>query len=183
MTRETDAQLVARVRRGERAAAEALAQRWLRACRAVALAVTRDEADADDVCQDAFVSAIQRIDHCRNPERFGAWLMQIARNRGHDHLRARARPVLSLEGMEIESGQASPQRQAERGDQRARLLAAMGELPQERREVLLLHDLEGWTHREIAERMRLPPGTVRSHLHHARRRMRALLPELEEGQE
>lgn len=183
MTGETDAQLVARVRRGERAAAEALAQRWLRACRAVALAVTRDEADADDVCQDAFVSAIQRIDDCRQPDRFGPWLLQIARNRAHDHLRARARPVLSLEGMEIESADASPQRQAERGDERARLLAAMGELPEERREVLLLHDLEGWTHREIAERMGLPPGTVRSHLHHARRRMRALLPELEEGEE
>ena len=183
MTGETDAQLVARVRRGERAAAEALAQRWLRACRAVALAVTRDEADADDVCQDAFVTAMERIDDCREPARFGAWLMRIARNRATDQLRARARPVLSLEGMEIESADASPQRQAERGDARTRLLAALGELPQERREVLLLHDLEGWTHREIAERMGLPPGTVRSHLHHARRRMRSLLPELEEGEE
>lgn len=180
MTGESDALLVARVRRGDRAAAEALAQRWLRACRAVALAVTRDEADADDVCQDAFVTAVERIDDCREPARFGAWLMRIARNRATDQLRARARPVLSLDGMEIESADASPQRQAERGDARGRLLAALGELPQQRREVLLLHDLEGWTHREIAERMGLPPGTVRSHLHHARRRMRTLLPELEE---
>ncbi|HEX2210998.1 MAG TPA: sigma-70 family RNA polymerase sigma factor [Longimicrobium sp.] len=180
MTGDSDAFLVARVRRGDRAAAEALAQRWLRASRAVALAVTRDEADADDVCQDAFVSAIQRIDDCRDPARFGPWLLQIARNRAHDQLRARARPVLSLEGMEIESADASPQREAERGDARTRMLAAMGELPAERREVLLLHDLEGWTHREIAERMGLPPGTVRSHLHHARRVMRTLLPELEE---
>jgi RNA polymerase sigma-70 factor (ECF subfamily) len=180
MTGESDALLVARVRRGDRAAAEALAQRWLRACRAVALAVTRNEADADDVCQDAFMTAIERIDDCREPARFGAWLMRIARNRATDQLRARARPVLSLDGMEIESTDASPQRQAERGDARERLLAALGELPQERREVLLLHDLEGWTHREIAERMGLPPGTVRSHLHHARRRMRTLLPELEE---
>jgi RNA polymerase sigma-70 factor (ECF subfamily) len=179
MTGESDALLVARVRRGDRAAAEALAQRWLRACRAVALAVTRDEADADDVCQDAFVTAIERIDDCREPARFGAWLMRIARNRATDQLRARARPVLSLEGMEIEATDASPLREAERGDARGRLLAALGEVPQERREVLLLHDLEGWTHREIAERMGLPPGTVRSHLHHARRKMRTLLPELE----
>ena len=182
MTGDSDAFLVARVRRGDRAAAEALAQRWLRACRAVALAVTRDEADADDVSQDAFVAAIERIDQCRDPHRFGPWLMQIARNRAHDQLRARGRPVLSLEGMEIVSAEASPQRQAERMDARGRLLAALAELPQERREVLLLHDLEGWTHREIAERMGLPPGTVRSHLHHARRAMRALLPELEEGE-
>ena len=180
MTGETDAQLVARVRRGDRAAAGTLAGRYLRACRAVALAVTGDEADADDVCQDAFVAAIEKIDDCRQPDRFAAWLMQIARNRAHDHLRARARPTVSLEGVQIVSGAASPQRQAERGQAHGRLLAAMAELPQERREVLLLHDLEGWTHREIAERMGLPPGTVRSHLHHARRRMRELLPELED---
>jgi RNA polymerase sigma-70 factor (ECF subfamily) len=180
MTGETDAQLVARVRRGDRAAAGALAERYLRACRAVALAVTGHEADADDVCQDAFVAAIERIDGCRQPDRFGAWLMQIVRNRARDLLRSRARPVLSIHGMEIESARASPAAEAERADTTARLLAAIRELPEERREVLLLHDLEGWTHREIAERMGLPPGTVRSHLHHARRRIAGLLPELED---
>lgn len=180
MTGETDAQLVARVRRGDRAAAGALADRYLRACRAVALAVTGHDADADDVCQDAFVAAIERIDDCRQPDRFGAWLMQIVRNRARDHLRARARPVIPIDGLSIESPRASPQVEAERGDARTRLLAAMRELSEERREVLLLHDLEGWTHREIAERMGLPAGTVRSHLHHARRKLRGLLPELED---
>jgi RNA polymerase sigma-70 factor (ECF subfamily) len=180
MTGETDAQLVARVRRGDRAAAGALAERYLRACRAVALAVTGEESDADDVCQDAFVAAMERIDSCRQPDRFGAWLLQIVRNRARDHLRARARPVLSIDGMDIASPRASPAAEAERQDAQTRLLTAMRELPEERREVLLLHDLEGWTHREIAERMGLPPGTVRSHLHHARRRIRELLPELEE---
>ncbi|HYH80101.1 MAG TPA: sigma-70 family RNA polymerase sigma factor [Longimicrobium sp.] len=179
MTGETDAQLVARVRRGDRAAAGALAERYLRACRAVALAVTGDPSDADDVCQDAFVSAMERIDACRQPERFGAWLMQIARNHARDHLRA-SRPVLSIDRMEIASARASPAVEAERRDEQARLLEALKELPEQRREVLLLHDLEGWTHREIAERLGLPPGTVRSHLHHARRRVRDLLPELEE---
>lgn len=183
MTGETDARLVARVRHGDRAAAEALAQRWLRACRAVALAVTRDDADADDVCQDAFVAAMERIDDCRDPARFGAWLLRIARNQATDRLRARARPVRSIDGMEMASPEASPQREAERGDARERMMAAMEQLSAERREVLLLHDLEGWTHREIAERMGLPPGTVRSHLHHARRTMRTLLPELEERDE
>lgn len=180
MTETTDAQLVVRVRRGDRAAAGTLAERYLRACRAVALAVTGDEAEADDVCQDAFVSAMQRIDDCRHPDRFAAWLLQIVRNRARDHLRARVRPLASIEGMEIESPLPSPAVEAERGDVRKRLAAALRELPEQRREVVLLHDLEGWTHREIAERMGLPAGTVRSHLHHARRRLRALLPELEE---
>lgn len=180
MTGETDAQLVARVRRGDRAAAGALAERYLRACRAVALAVTASEADADDVCQDAFVAAIERIDGCRQPERFGAWLMQIVRNRARDHLRSHARKVIPIDGVEIASARASPAAEAESEDAAARLLKAMRDLPEDRREVLLLHDLEGWTHREIAERMGLPPGTVRSHLHHARRHVRGLLPELED---
>ena len=177
---ETDSALVDLVRQGDHRAAGRLLERYLRACRAVALAVTGDEADADDVCQDAFVAAIERIDGCREPHRFGAWLMQIVRNSARDHLRSRARTVLSIDGMEIESARASPAAEAESGDATARLLGAIRELPEDRREVLLLHDLEGWTHREIAERMGLPPGTVRSHLHHARRHVRGLLPELED---
>ena len=85
-----------------------------------------------------------------------------------------------LDEVALASPRPSPHTEAERGDARTRLLAALRLLPEDRREVLLLHDLEGWTHREIAERMGLPAGTVRSHLHHARRRLRALLPELEE---
>jgi RNA polymerase sigma-70 factor (ECF subfamily) len=56
-----------------------------------------------------------------------------------------------------------------------RLNAALQALSAQQREVVLLHDLEGWTHREIAERLELPAGTVRSHLHYARRRLRDLL--------
>jgi RNA polymerase sigma-70 factor (ECF subfamily) len=58
---------------------------------------------------------------------------------------------------------------------RERLRAALARLPETHREIVLLHDLEGWKHVEIAERLDLPPGTVRSHLHHARRRLREIL--------
>ena len=64
---------------------------------------------------------------------------------------------------------------AERAELRGRLGAALGRLPEQQREVVLLHDLEGWTHREIGERLDLPAGTVRSHLHHARRKLREIL--------
>ena len=184
MTDETDAGLVARVRRGDRAAAGRLAERYLRGCRAVALAILGEPSDADDVCQDAFVAAIERIDDCRRPDRFGAWLLQIVRNRARDHLRAGAgRTVVPIDAEEMEAGGASPAEGAERGELRGRLLAALERLPEDRREVVLLHDLEGWTHREIAERMEIPPGTVRSHLHHARRRLRELLGPLNDPEE
>jgi RNA polymerase sigma-70 factor (ECF subfamily) len=172
---ETDAQLVLAVRDGDRAAANRLLERYLRACRAVALAVTGSEDDADDVCQDGFITAIARIDECRHPERFGGWLLQIVRNRARNQLRAgavrEARPLA-----EVATGNsADPAAAAERTELRLRLNAALQALSAQQREVVLLHDLEGWTHREIAERLELPAGTVRSHLHYARRRLRDLL--------
>jgi RNA polymerase sigma-70 factor (ECF subfamily) len=184
MRDETDAELVAAVRRGSREAAGRLAERYLRACRAVALSITGEVAGAEDICQDAFVYAIERIDDCRHPERFGAWLLQIVRNRSRNQVRDRkARQAMPLDMLEAPSASSSPARDAERGELRDRLLGALAELPQDRREVVLLHDLEGWTHREIAERMELPPGTVRSHLHHARKKLRELLRGLTEREE
>src|SRR5687768_5232190 len=182
MIDESDAELVAGVRRGSREAAGRLAERYLRACRAVALSIVGEPAGAEDVCQDAFVYAIERIDDCRQPERFVAWLFQIVRNRSRNQLRDR-KDAVPIEGLPIESRGESPAARVEQREMRERLLVALAEIPEERREVVLLHDLEGWTHREIAERMELPAGTVRSHLHLARKRLRELLHEPRRGEE
>ncbi len=179
MSDETDAELVAGVRRGSREAAGVLAERYLRASRAIALSIVGETAGAEDVCQDAFVYAIERIEDCRQPERFGAWLFQIVRNRSRNQVRDRKSSV-PIEGVAIESGGEPPSARVEQREMRDRLLSALAEIPEERREVVLLHDLEGWTHREIAERMELPAGTVRSHLHLARKRLRELLDEFKE---
>jgi RNA polymerase sigma-70 factor (ECF subfamily) len=181
MMEDDDAVLVGAVRRGSREAAAELARRYLRPARAVALAILRDPAGAEDVCQDAFVYALERIDDCRQPARFGAWLMQIVRSRSHNHRRdSKAGRSVALEEAHLVSREPPPDREAERAQLRERLLAALRELPEDRAAVLLLHDLEGWTHREIADRLELPPGTIRSHLHHARRRLRERLRELKE---
>jgi RNA polymerase sigma-70 factor (ECF subfamily) len=134
---------------------------------------------AEDVCQDAFIYMIERIDDCRQPQRVGAWLFQIVRNRARNYVRdRRAGRIISIEATVLSSQDPTPVIAAERAYLRTRLLAALAKLPEQRREVVLLHDLEGWTHREIAESMELPVGTVQSHLHHARRRLRELLAEL-----
>ena len=172
---ETDAELVLGVRRGDRRAADRLLERYMRACRAVALAVTGNEADADDVCQDGFVIAIDRIDQCRDTSRFGAWLLQIVRNQARNLVRGRAvREGEALDDAVAHRGP-DPADDAERDELRARLRRALSILPEQQREIVLLHDLEGWKHHEIADRLELPSGTVRSHLHHARRKLRDLL--------
>jgi RNA polymerase sigma-70 factor, ECF subfamily len=163
---ETDAALVARVRAGDGRAADRLLERYFRACRAIALAVTRNEADADDACQEGFIAAIERIDSCRSrpirrlavPDR-----PQPARNLVRHHAVRAAEP---LELNEL-AGEESTAAELERSELRNRIIPALAELSEAQREVVLLHDLEGWTHQQIAGRLELPAGTVRSHLHHA----------------
>ena len=89
----TDASLVERARRGDEKAFEALVRRHFRAAFAVALSVVGEVADAEDVCQDALVKALERLDDCRDPQRFVAWLLRIVRNRAlnfRDYRRVRA---------------------------------------------------------------------------------------------
>jgi RNA polymerase sigma-70 factor (ECF subfamily) len=64
---------------------------------------------------------------------------------------------------------------AEAAELRSLLEQALAELPEVQRQIVLLHDLEGWKHREIADRLDLPSGTVRSHLHFARKALRRSL--------
>jgi RNA polymerase sigma-70 factor (ECF subfamily) len=175
----TDSRLVARALAGEKRAFEELVRRHLRSAHAVALGVLGNPADAEDVCQDAFLTALEKLEECRDPQRFAAWLMRIVRNRALNFRASRSlRQGVPLEEAAEKSGGENPEREAERSETRERLLAALSGLPESQREVVLLHDLEGWRHREIAELLDTSEGAVRVRLHEARRRLRT---ELEEG--
>jgi RNA polymerase sigma-70 factor (ECF subfamily) len=178
---ESIADLVRAARRGERAALAALASRHLRAAVAVALAVLRRPADAEDVAQEAFVVAIEKLDECREPERFSGWLMQIVRRRALNALEARklrdVAPTENAAEIAIPPPEAGTQ---------ARLLAALAALTPVQREVVLLHDLEGWTHAEIADAVGTSELMSRQHLFAARRELRRRLapedaPEMRHG--
>lgn len=170
-----DAELVAAVRRGDAAAADTLVRRHFRAAWAVALALLGNRSDAEDVCQDAFVRALERIEECRKPDRFVYWLLQIVRNRAHnlrDYRRVRSGPP--LDGIEAASpGDAAGA--AERRELGERLLAALDALTPEQRQVVLLKDLEGWDHRAIAKALGISEGMSRQHLFVARRILRERL--------
>jgi RNA polymerase sigma-70 factor (ECF subfamily) len=175
---ETDAALVLRARGGDTGAFEALVRRHLRAAFAVALAQLGEEADAEDAAQDAFVTALQRLDECRDPDRFAPWLLSIVRNRARDRRRWRTvRDALPMEAAERAAGTADPLADAETGELRDDLLAALATLPDTQREVVLLFDLEGWSHREIAARLGITEGSARVQLFNARRALRGRLAE------
>jgi RNA polymerase sigma-70 factor, ECF subfamily len=167
-----DSVLVKRARSGDARAFEELVRRYLRPARAIALAVVKEPADADDVCQDAFVRALERLDDC-DPERFGAWLLRIVRNRAHSVRRyLGVREATALDAVSAAANGGDPAREMERSRLREDLRSALSRLPEVQRRVVLLHDLEGWKHREIGALLELPEGTVRAHLFHARRALR-----------
>ena len=171
----TDGELVLRARKGDELAFSALVKRYQRPAYAVALSVTGRHEDAEDAAQESFLVALERLDECRSPERFGGWLMTIVRNRSKNLVRRESLREMDELPPGVRSRVPTPDRRAEASELRGLLRKALGELPEVQRQVVLLHDLEGWKHREIAERLDLPCGTVRSHLHFARKALRAVL--------
>jgi RNA polymerase sigma-70 factor (ECF subfamily) len=171
-----DAVLVARAQDGDAAAFESLVKRHVRAAHGVALAVLGESADADDAVQDAFLSAMQHLESCWPAEKFRAWLLTIVRNRAFDlKRRGRVRSVEILEEGTAQTRDPSPLEMAERSELNVRLSEAIGTLTDTQREVLMMHDVEGWKHADIASLLGLAESTVRVHLLHARRRLRKLL--------
>lgn len=171
----TDGELVRRARRGDEFAFGLLVERYQRPAYAVALSVTGRHEDAEDAAQEAFLVALDRLDECRSPERFGGWLMTIVRNRSKNLLRRESLRETDQVPPGARSAAPTPDKATEASELRRLLEAALAELPEVQRQVVLLHDWEGWKHREIAEKLDLPSGTVRSHLHFARKALRRSL--------
>jgi RNA polymerase sigma-70 factor, ECF subfamily len=185
VTPESDARLVTRARDGDRAAFEILVRRHLGSAYAIALAELADARDAEDAVQDSFITALERLDDCRDPAAFGGWLRQIVRNRARTvRRREKLRQTEELTTV-VAAATASvedPARDMARAELRDRLESALGTLTDMQRTVVLMHDLEGYRHREIARELGIPEGTVRSHLFFARRALRARLGGNAEGE-
>lgn len=176
----SDEELVERTLSGDRDAFGILVRRYRRPCLARALAIVGDSAEAEDVAQEALVHAYEQLATCRQPSRFGAWLFAILRNGALNRVRTiRRRRAVSIDeggvGNELFShGEAATQR-IERGELRGQLLAALKRLPDVQREVVLLADLEQWSHLQISEVLGISVLMSRRHLSDARARLRVLL--------
>lgn len=170
-----DGELVRRARRGDSEAYGALVERYMRAAYSVALSVTKRHEDAEDAAQESFLVALERLEECRSPDRFAGWLMTIVRNRSRNLVRRESLRDSDPVPESASHKGPTPDRVTERRELRGYLMEALDGLPEVQREIVLLHDLEGWKHREIAERLDLPSGTVRSHLHFARKALREAL--------
>ncbi len=167
------APLVIRAQSGDRDAFAQLTRTYLRAAYSIALAILRRPTDAEDIAQDALILAFERLGTCREPARFAAWLMQIVRNQARNALASRKLRDVPAEDCtdELPGELSTPEASSYRGQ----LLNALGRLTAVRREVVLLHDLEGWTHPEIADALQISELMSRQHLFVARRELREQL--------
>jgi len=170
-----EADLVARTLAGERAAFGVLVERYAPQARRVARAVLGDPDEADDAAQDGFLSALVKLGQYDARRPFGPWLMRIVANAATD--RRRRRQVRRVEPLDpgLVGGGPRPDSEAVRSELGERLRTALAELPARRRTAVVLFDVEGYSHAEIAGMLGIPEGTVRSEVFHARRRLRALL--------
>jgi len=170
-----EAELVAQTLAGERAAFGVLVERYAPQARRVARAVLGDPDEADDAAQDGFLSALVKLGQFDARRPFGPWLMRIVANAATDRRRRRQVRRVELLDPGLVGGGPRPDTEAVRSELGEHLRAALAELPPRRRTAVVLFDVEGYSHAEIAEMLGIPEGTVRSEVFHARRRLRALL--------
>lgn len=162
---------------GDDSAFEILVRRYRRAATACALAIVRDQAEADDVAHDAMVQAYQQLASLRTPGRFASWLLVAVRRRALNAVRAaRRRRQAPLDpALRAPDGDRPDERFA-RHAMRARLEAALDTLPPVWREVVLLADAGDRSHADIAEILGISIAMSRRHLSDARRLLRERLP-------
>ena len=181
-TGESERLLIDRVQRGEREAARALYDAHARRVHRLIYRLSGDEDMARDLTQDTFVRVFQKLSTFRGESSFGTWLHRIAVTVALNGMRRERRHRLITPGLD---GIAEPAVSAHEGDPqlRARLEAAVRALPEGGRLVLIMHDIEGYTHAQIATLLGIAEGTSKTRLFDARIRLRQLLADFAPGKE
>ena len=179
-TADDERDLVIRVQRGDKHAFDQLARRYARRAFAVAYRILRHTQDAEDLVQDAFVAALDGIGSFDPSRPFAPWFFKIVVNRALNAASARSTRERHVSVIQLWTGDAvaidvDP---AERSEIRTRFESALSGLPRHQRLIVELSDVDGRSSTEIGEMMNLPRGTVRWHLHQARRTLRVALASL-----
>jgi len=167
--------LVRDAQNGSEAAFAMLVRSHMRRAYAVARAICATHEDAEDAVQDGFLHAYRALERFRPEQAFAAWLNRIVANAALDIGRRRKVRDADVLPETLSVPVFDP---SERSELRNRLGQALGVLPDRQRSVLVLHDVEGYTHGEIGSMLGIPEGTARSDLHHARASLRERLRDL-----
>jgi RNA polymerase sigma-70 factor (ECF subfamily) len=155
-----------------------IVDRYKAAVFGVALARVQNFHDAEDLTQEAFLEAFERLGSLREPDRLGAWLRSITIHRCINFLRRRTRAGEVEGGGELAQAAATPQDDPARRDLRDRVMAAIGRLSRVQRETVTLFYIDGYSVLEIAAMQEAPEGTIKRRLHEARHRLKEEMLEM-----
>ena len=193
-----DHDLVRRVQGGDSKAFRMLFDKYHRRAFAVAMGVVKNEDDALDAVQEAFVKVHKNIHKFEGSSSFYTWLYRIVMNVSIDHVRRTSRrksldfderalheqSEVAGDGALVPSmTDANPGKAALRRELGGAIGAALQELPEHHRAVIVLREIEGMSYEEMAETLEVPKGTIMSRLFHARKKMQAALAPYLTGEE
>ncbi|CAP42097.1 RNA polymerase sigma factor [Bordetella petrii] len=188
--RDIDAELVARVQRGDKKAFDLLVLKYQRKILRLLGRMIRDPAEIEDVAQEAFIKAYRALPQFRGESAFYTWLYRIAVNTARNWLASAGRRPSAPNAIETEDGEtfnetdnltdiSTPESMVASREIAETVNAVIEELPEELRTAIVLREIEGMSYEDIAQSMGCPIGTVRSRIFRAREaiatRLRPLL--------
>jgi RNA polymerase sigma-70 factor (ECF subfamily) len=188
---ELDRDLIERARGGDRLAFRRLVERHQRRAFTIAVALVRDEEDAREVVQEAFIRVYRGLAQFHGGSSFFTWLYRIVTNLSIDVMRRPARREQALEEV-LDAADAEdhvlasfdrgdPFLSLHRSELRTAIQKALDELPSYHRGVIVMREIQGMSYEEMAEAMNVSKGTIMSRLFHARRKLERALAECRAG--
>jgi len=177
--RDIDQQLVERVQRGDKAAFDLLVSKYQRKIFRLLSRLIRDQAELEDVAQEAFIKAYRALPNFRGDSAFYTWLYRIAINTAKNHLVSQGRRAPTTTEADIEEAETfddgdhlrdlnTPESMLLTKQVGEAVNRAIDQLPEDLRTAIVLREIEGLSYEEIAESMSCPIGTVRSRIFRAR---------------
>jgi RNA polymerase sigma-70 factor (ECF subfamily) len=193
---EEDRALIARAQKNDVAAFRQLVERHQRRAFAIALSLVRDENDARELVQDAFLRVYRGIGNFQGTSSFFTWLYRIITNLSIDLIRKPGRQLVDIDESRFESDESQeaefpllsrvdgsdPADVVRRREIAGRLQAALDALPPYHRGVIVMREIEGLSYEEMAQAMGVSKGTIMSRLFHARQKLQKALTDCYEEQ-
>lgn len=185
MVRDDDKELIERAMRGDERAYRDLLERYQRPVYNICLRMVRNEQEAQDLAQDAFVKVFGMLDRYNPSYAFSNWLFKITSNLCIDSMRKRRvdtvpmdQPISSEKGeyeRQYESPSDDPEEVMVKGQKMRMLAKAIDQLPEHYRIMIVLRHQEDLSYEEIAEALEVPLGTVKARIHRAREMLKSRL--------
>jgi len=174
----TDKQLIERVKKGDKSAYDLLVLKYQQRIIVLVSRFVRNQSDALDVTQEAFIKAYRALPNFRGDSAFYTWLYRIAVNTAKNHLAVQSRrpsgnnydisEIEQIEGADALKEHATPENILLKDELQATVLKAIEDLPEDLKTAIMLREIEGLSYEEIANVMECPIGTVRSRIFRAR---------------